>query len=152
MIRFEVMGTPTPKGSMRAVARFRRAFVIPGGDSETRKRLVTWDQNVREAVKSAAIAAGYDLETPAFPDGPVSVILSFRLRRPKGHWNKSGLSPKAPRLPAVKPDLDKLERAILDAMTGIAYGDDAQVCEVIKNKTYATPADEGVTITIEAMT
>jgi crossover junction endodeoxyribonuclease RusA len=151
MIRFEVLGTPTPKGSMRAVARFGRAFVVPGGDSETRKRLATWDQNVREGAAIACRAAGFDLETPAFVDGPVRVLLTFRLRRPKGHWNKTGLSPKAPLYPAVKPDVDKLERAVLDALTGVAFADDAQVCEVIKNKVYAYPGEEGATITIESM-
>lgn len=151
MIRFDVMGTPTPKGSNRAIARGGRAFFVPGGDAETRKRLATWDQNVRQAAVIAAGAAGYDLKTPCFVDGGVRVLLTFRLRRPKGHWGKKGLSPKAPAYPFTRPDVDKLERAVLDALTGVAFADDCQVCEVIKSKVYADPGDEGASITVEAM-
>lgn len=38
--------------------------------------------------------------------------------------------------PTVPPDLDKLVRAALDALTAIAYRDDAQVTEMRAHKTY----------------
>ena len=38
--------------------------------------------------------------------------------------------------PTVAPDLDKLIRAALDAMTAIAYVDDGQVTEIIAQKVY----------------
>lgn len=43
-----------------------------------------------------------------------------------------------------KPDLDKLVRAVQDALTGIIYKDDGQVCRLTANKNYA--AHEGVRI------
>ena len=38
--------------------------------------------------------------------------------------------------PSVPPDLDKLIRAALDALTAIAYRDDAQVTEIRAAKCY----------------
>lgn len=35
-----------------------------------------------------------------------------------------------------KPDLDNIEKLYLDALNGVVYVDDAQVCEVIKRKRY----------------
>ena len=151
MIRFEVLGEPAPKGSYRAINVRGRAIMVPSGDDKRKAARATWDQSVREQARAATLAAGYDLQTPAFVDEGVRVLLTFRLRRPKGHWGKHGVKPTAPPYPAVKPDVDKLERAILDALTGIAYADDAQVCEVIKSKVYASPGDEGASITVEAM-
>ena len=39
----------------------------------------------------------------------------------------------------VKPDIDKLIRAVLDALTGIFYADDAQVDELYVTKMYGDP-------------
>lgn len=36
----------------------------------------------------------------------------------------------------VKPDLDKLCRTVLDALTGVAYKDDSQVIGIIANERY----------------
>ena len=41
--------------------------------------------------------------------------------------------------PVVKPDVDKLLRAILDSWTGILFTDDAQVCAVEISKHYGVP-------------
>lgn len=35
-----------------------------------------------------------------------------------------------------KPDLDNIEKLVLDALNGVVYLDDAQICEVIKRKRY----------------
>jgi Holliday junction resolvase RusA-like endonuclease len=40
-------------------------------------------------------------------------------------------------MPTGKPDLDNLEKAILDGMNKIVFRDDAVVCDVIKRKRYA---------------
>jgi Holliday junction resolvase RusA-like endonuclease len=66
------------------------------------------------------------------------VDITFRLIRPKGHYGAKGLRPSAPKRPAVKPDLDKLARAVLDGITaGGAIHDDAQVCHLTVEKVYA---------------
>ena len=52
-------------------------------------------------------------------------------------------------MPWVKPDLDKLIRAVLDGLTGVAYVDDAQVTLISASKSYGSV--EGVWITIEQL-
>jgi len=48
--------------------------------------------------------------------------------------------------PFVRPDLDKLIRAVLDGLTGVAYEDDQQVVRLTAQKAYGET--EGVYITI----
>ena len=52
--------------------------------------------------------------------------------------------------PTGKPDVDKLSRAILDSLTGIAYEDDSQVVKLTAQKVY-TYAAPGVYITVSAL-
>jgi Holliday junction resolvase RusA-like endonuclease len=40
-------------------------------------------------------------------------------------------------MPTVPPDLDKLIRAVLDGLTGVAYKDDGQVVRITAVKIYA---------------
>jgi Holliday junction resolvase RusA-like endonuclease len=40
--------------------------------------------------------------------------------------------------PKVKPDLDNVAKAVLDAINGIVYVDDAQVINLVATKRYAT--------------
>ncbi len=63
-------------------------------------------------------------------DGYVTMTMLFTFVRPK--------SVKAKKRPdmTVKPDLDKLCRTVLDALTGVAYKDDSQVIGIIANKRY----------------
>ena len=60
--------------------------------------------------------------------GPVGIELIFSIARPKTVKR---------RRPHVRPDLDKYIRAALDALTGIAYGDDEQVCKIVAEKVYS---------------
>jgi Holliday junction resolvase RusA-like endonuclease len=49
-------------------------------------------------------------------------------------------------LPHVsKPDLDNIEKLLLDACNGVIYADDAQICEVRKRKRYGEGARLDVT-------
>lgn len=74
-------------------------------------------------------------------DEPVKVTLVFRVRKPqRTTWEKPGRI----------PDLEKLERAPLDAISLIVYADDARICDKITRKVYVKPGeDEGVEITVE---
>ena len=49
-------------------------------------------------------------------------------------------------LPARKPDVDNIEKAVLDALNGIAYKDDARVCLTGCGKYYGR--EPGLVITI----
>ncbi len=71
--------------------------------------------------------------------GPVQVRLAFLLPRPPSHRRADGrLTPSAPRLPVSRHDLDKLTRAVFDALTASqVWGDDGQVVGLVASKSYA---------------
>lgn len=123
-LTIDVAGTPAPQGSKKHVGR--------GVMVESSKAVKPW----REAVKWAAIEAH---DGPPL-DGPLSVLIMFQFQRPKGHYgtgrNAAQVKASAPHSVAVKPDIDKLLRACLDALTGVIFRDDAQVVRVSASKTY----------------
>ena len=63
-------------------------------------------------------------------DGAVAIELTFSFIRPKSVKEK-----KRPHM-TVKPDIDKLTRAVLDALTHHAYDDDCQVVSLNVVKLY----------------
>lgn len=120
MIRFSVVGVPVTQGSAKAIIHKTtgRAVLI----QENHKDLRAWRGAIRRA---AEVMAGGQ---KAAPQTPVWVRATFLLPRPA--------SVKRPR-PAVKPDLDKLARAGLDALSGVLFEDDGQVVSLTVSKQYA---------------
>jgi Holliday junction resolvase RusA-like endonuclease len=116
-VRFEVHGLPQTKGSTRAFARGSGAPVVVSDNA----RLKQWEQ----AVGWSARAAGASMN-----EGAVAVDVIFYLPRAKH-------TKEADALPTTRPDLDKLVRAVLDALTGICYADDGQVVHLTARKCYA---------------
>lgn len=139
MIKFFVPGIAIPKGSKR---------VFNGVMVEANKKTMPWLDTVR--IYAAQTAQQQRLGLPLIP-GPVSVKLQFWFPRPKYHYNAKGeLKPTAPVWHVVKPDADKLERCVFDALTGIVWVDDSQVCETGLTKKYVwSGAGPGVHIEIE---
>ncbi len=141
-ITFTVRGIPAPQGSKRAVVHRStgRAVVI-----ESSTRVKPWRSDVRDAAL-ATMAWLPPLQ------GPVGLELAFRFPRPKGHFgtgrNAGVLRANAPIWPAVKPDIDKLARSTLDALTGLLFVDDAQVVDLGLRKRYADGDPPGVTVTV----
>jgi Holliday junction resolvase RusA-like endonuclease len=90
-------------------------------------------QAFRADCRSAALAAGADLL-----EGPVYLEAEFVLERPKNHWRTNGeLKEWAPQFhTGQRPDGDKLERALWDALTTICFRDDGQVAEWSGRKRY----------------
>ena len=123
MIRFSVVGVPVTQGSARAtiLKTTGRAVLI----QENHKGLRAW----RGAIRRAAETVAEGQKAPA--QTPVWVTASFRLPRPA--------SVKRIR-PSVKPDLDKLARASLDALSGVLFEDDGQVVSLHVQKEYAGTA------------
>lgn len=106
------------------------------------------------AVREAALVAIGSVTSPPFVEVALVVELTFRLDRPVGHWAKKGdgLIKKAPAYPRRKPDLDKLTRQVLDALSGILFDDDARVVRLIVEKEFATPGHAGVRIRVSEKT
>lgn len=56
-------------------------------------------------------------------------------------------SPKKSILQYPRPDLDNLIKSVSDALNGVAYKDDAQICEIISFKKWC--ADDEIQVYIE---
>ena len=127
-------GVPIPQGSKSVDRRNGYTF-------DANKNLRPWRKHVATTALAGAAAAGLDTM-----DGPLGATLHFYLSRPKGHYRTGRFShllrDDAPRWPAVKPDIDKLERAIFDALTTAeVWADDARV---VHSDTWKRYADNGV--------
>lgn len=131
LVRFFVPGKPAPQGSKRHVGR---GILI-----ESSKEVGPWRERV-------ALAAHNVMAGTALFDGAVTVVLNFVLPRPKS-------APKRSTPAAIKrPDLDKLERAILDAITGVIISDDSQVVSLLGHKRIAEIGETGgVDIRVEEL-
>lgn len=123
MLVFTVYGVPIPKGSMRAFVPKGWARPIL---TDSNRNLKQWQTLVAEGANHA-LAALPDAEL--LTDG-VRLTCAFHLPRPKS-------LPKKVTAHIKKPDLDKCVRSILDALTKVAWQDDAQVCQFVIEKVYA---------------
>lgn len=141
MICFEVLGEPAPKGSMRAMNRKSdgRAMLVPGGTSVNQRKLRVWTQ----AIRSRVVEMLGEARDPLFVEQSLSVELLFRLPRPA--------SVKTPRPMAQKDDVDKLARAVLDALTGVLYDDDGRIAVLRVEKQWSDPLKRGVVISVEQL-
>lgn len=114
---------------------------IPQG--QRRPRFARIGQGVRTYDDSKSVSYKDDIRQQilskphSLMTGPVSMILEFRMVRPKAHYGKHGLKPNRPFYCTTKPDLDNLVKAVKDAMKGVILLDDNIVCELKANKTYA---------------
>lgn len=128
---FTVFGIGVPQGSMRAFMPKRGKFpVVKCDNSET----MPWRQQVTMTALVERQRQHFDLVKR--PDG-VRVRLAFFFPKPK--------SVKFPDK-TTKPDADKLQRAIFDALSGVVFEDDAQVVAVSCTKHFGSPARMDVRI------
>jgi crossover junction endodeoxyribonuclease RusA len=144
MIAFTVHGTPAPQGSKRAFKHKTTGNIVVIADNH--KPLTKW----RNAVQAAAMEHGGTIT----PGAPAAIALDFYLARPKAHYgtgrNAEVIKPTAPLVPASKPDLDKLIRAVLDALTAAGtYTDDSKITAIFATKFYADRRPPGVHIHLQ---
>lgn len=127
-VTFFVAGTPIPQGSKTAYVVKGRAVIADAN----RAKLKPW----RAEVARVAEATWGDRAPLA---GAVRVEAVFVFERPK--------SARRPH-PSVKPDADKLTRALLDGVTDAGcWADDSQVTQLDIEKVYGTAP--GVHVSIE---
>ncbi len=120
MVEFFVAGIPQQKGSKR-----------PGWNKKTGKGYVR-DTNPKAAnwQTTVSLVAQDHKQSPLW-EGPIWMTLCFYLPRPKA------VSMKKRPYPITIPDLDKLVRTVADALTGVVYSDDNQICWLNLKKLYA---------------
>ncbi|HTH42913.1 MAG TPA: RusA family crossover junction endodeoxyribonuclease [Terracidiphilus sp.] len=130
-IQFIVDCAPASQGSMRGISILaadgspRTVFKSDNPRTHPYRRAVGYAAlNARAAAGVHEIFAGHDV--------PVRVAVTFVLKRPK-------YAPASRSRPVCKPDLDKLTRATMDALTGVLYVDDCQVVDDEHHKIYGSP-------------
>lgn len=116
-LNFFVPGDAAPQGSKRHIGHGRMI--------ESSTNLPSWRESVGWRAQHAMQKSG-NIFT-----GAVAVRLDFILHRPKA-------TPKRFTPPAIKrPDIDKLARACLDAITGVVITDDSLVVDLTARKRLA---------------
>ncbi len=117
----EVYGVPIPQGSTKAF--------LPKG---WKRPIVTADNAKTKPWRQAIVDAARAWLNGCAPlDGPAKLTVRFYLPRPKS-------APKRVTEPAKRPDLDKLLRAVCDALTAAGvWRDDDQVVTIAATKAFA---------------
>jgi Holliday junction resolvase RusA-like endonuclease len=116
-VEISVPGKPYGKGRPREA----------GGHFYTPKETAAAEAQVR--VAGAVAMAG---RAPML--GPVRLVLEAVFEMPVS-WPPRVREMR--QLPHVsKPDLDNIEKLVLDGLNGVAFADDSQICEVAKRKRY----------------
>jgi Holliday junction resolvase RusA-like endonuclease len=144
VISFFVHGTPIPQGSTTAFMHKGKPII-----TSANRHLKGWRTKVRGVAYNARNGTQEAPGSPKTAPGYYMIRLSFWMPRPAFHYGAKGLKASAPNHPGVKPDLDKLVRAILDGITEAKiWGDDSQVLGIMAVKMYA-PAPEAVGVGVE---
>jgi crossover junction endodeoxyribonuclease RusA len=121
MIQFTAYGIPAPKGSTKAFYRPGMRFpIVTEDNAHTRPwAAIVKDAALQEMIKGQLLVRG----------DPMYLYATFHMPRPKS-------LPKKTTHHCKKPDLDKLLRAVKDALTGIVWEDDSQVILIMASKVY----------------
>ncbi len=127
-VTFEVEGKPVPKARARVVTKGKRRFAF------TPKKVKDWETIVKNEAKK-------HFEMPFA--WPVMVSLTFFMHRPKTRRLEFWVS--------TTPDLDNLEKSVLDGLNEVAYTDDKLVVVKSSSKRYVTDGVPRVRITVASM-
>lgn len=133
-LKVRIVGIPATAGSFVPRKRKNGSLYLLRSGSQKHK---LWRQAAEATVKQAVKL--WKWETT--PDDQYSVSLSFLLPKPRSVKREQ---------PNVKPDIDKLCRSTLDALTvGKAIDDDARIIQLTASKTYAAGSEQpGCYITV----
>lgn len=115
--KFVVDAEPRSQGSMTAV--YNRQLGVARVRHANAPALSLWRSLIRERAHMANAEQW---------QGPIGISISFGIKAPQD--TRHGY-PKS-------PDLDKLVRGVLDALTGVCYGDDSQVVHILAEKVWHT--------------
>jgi len=140
---FFAPGVPVSKGSKHAFydKKTCRAWVVENNNA------------VQKAWASLVSTKAHEAMQGAMPSTlPVSIRVAFTFPRPGNHFgsgaNAAKLLPSAPREKTTAPDIDKLARCILDALTGVVYKDDSQVVSLRAVKGFVGDHAPGATVCV----
>ena len=147
MIEFIVLGTPKPRGSKFAVRGKRNgkdcALIV-----DDCRQSGAWMKQIAEVARAA-----YD---GPLIQGPIEASFQFYIARPKVNFgtgrNRGSLKSSAPYYHQTRPDLAKLIRCAEDALTGILWKDDGQICRYADCGRHWTMEDESMVVAVRELT
>lgn len=143
-LQFTVLGLPVTQGSMRAF--IPKGWTRPIVTHDQPRELGAW----RGAVAASAQRAARKAKWTGVTALPVALHLTFRLLAPKARPKTIRTERQAAEwlFPIRHPDLDKLVRPVLDALTGVLLRDDAQVVALNVRKVYDEQAKMDVELAV----
>lgn len=117
-----VMGEPVPQGRPRLCGRgrFVRAYDPP--KSKAYKQLIK--DTIEHPKQIAEVPLLFELNI-------------YRKIQKSGSWQSRQDKKNGLILPTTKPDVDNVLKGVMDALSGIVWKDDNQVCDVICRKRYS---------------
>ncbi|KKM18569.1 hypothetical protein LCGC14_1664390 [marine sediment metagenome] len=138
---FEVVGKPVSQGSKQSFPQMKDGKPMKRANGslvirtkEDCEGLEAWRSDVAVTARRAFEAAGGD----ALLHEAVRLTMCFHRPRPTAHFgtgrNAGKLKASAPKYPKQRPDTLKLARAVEDALTGVIWRDDSQVCRHVLDK------------------
>ena len=129
----------------------RIAFTVPGPPGHWRRarsagKFRFTDSKTAEWKTKVAMVAAEVFGRPM--EGPLQITITAVYPRTKAlaHVTKRTDQPKhgKARLPyQTHPDVDNVAKGVCDALNGIAYGDDRQVCDAVLSQRYACMYRDG---------
>lgn len=160
LIEFAVRGKPEPRGSKQPFVIYKnRATKEPARREDGSIMVNMTDDNPESQAWMAkvAVAGRVAWKHQAPLEGvALDVVCVFFLERPDGHYgtgrNVRFVKDSAVARPRVRPDIDKLARGTLDALTGVIWKDDGLIVGLSLDKRYAVPrseSDDGMGVVIK---
>lgn len=129
-----ILKRAVPKGSTHAFKhKFTGKIITKQNNADA---LYEYQDFVAYICKKAGVAT---------TTGPVCIEAEYYFQRPLSHFKagdrSKGLKESAPIHYLQTPDKDKLDRAIFDALHGVAFEDDKQVTSSASGKHWTTGQD-----------
>lgn len=126
VIEFSIAGAPIPQGSKSVAMRGGKPVLMDQQDMKTKTqpagRLKAW----KALIADKATREMSDFEYWEVWSGPIMLECVFVMPRSPSHFTgKGALKKGAPMVP--QKDLDKLIRAVGDALSKVVYRDDVQI-------------------------
>lgn len=131
-LTFTVYGKSEPQGSGKAILSKSTGRPMYKVDNP---KLDAWRRDIATVARLEMSSACVSV----IADGPVALIATFYLPRPKDLQRPKWAATDVPH--TKKPDLDKLTRGLKDALRFVVYGDDSQVTDVSVRKRYCAAGD-----------
>jgi Holliday junction resolvase RusA-like endonuclease len=140
-IRLTVFGVAQPQGNKTGFVNRATGKVAmrEGRSNEANASFKDW--------RSAVAAAGREWQASngaVLLDEPLGLTAIFHLPKPSS-------APKWKLWARGRPDVDKLARAVLDALTGVLWVDDSRVVSLHVQKPYAIGSPPRAEITVEPL-